>query len=167
MVRASGMSIQWSPGARWWQGSADMSDAALTRLQVVRLAEPVLYALIGVAGIGDAYEARAMRLACDPSHAPAALWGMPDLPFGTRELATDLPWDPPPIAAGGTAQVNVPLPGARAGDFAGAAWSAATSGAVFLAQVGATDVVTVTALNRTAAPLDLNPGTVRARVVKA
>ena len=167
MVRASGMSMQWSPGARWWQGSADMSDAALTRLQVVRLAEPVLYALIGIAGIGDAYEARAMRLACDPSQAPAALWGMPDLPFGTRQLAADLPWDPPPIAAGGTAQVNVPLHGARPGDFAGAAWSAATSGAVFLAQVGATDVVTVTALNRTAAALDLNPGTVRARVVKA
>ena len=69
--------------------------------------------------------------------------------------------------AGGTVQVNVALPGARPGDFASAAWSAATSGAVFLAQVGATDVVTVTVLNRTAAALDLNPGTVRARVVKA
>jgi len=167
LVRASGMSMQWSPTARWWQGSADMDDAALTRLQVVRLAEPVFYALIGIAGIGDPYEARAMRLACDPSQAPTALWGLPDLPFGTRELATDLSWDPPPIAAGGSVQVNVPLPGARPGDFASAAWSAATSGAVFLAQVGATDVVTVTALNRTAAPLDLNPGTVRARVVKA
>jgi hypothetical protein len=167
LVRASGMSMQWSPGARWWQGSADLDDAALTRLQVVRLAEPVFYALIGIAGIGAAYEARAMRLACHPSQSPAALWGLPDLPFGTRRLATDLPWDPPEIAAGGTAQVNVPLPGARPGDFAGAAWSAATSGAVFLAQVGATDVVTVTAYNRTAAALDLNPGTVRARVVKA
>lgn len=167
MVRASGMSMQWSATARWWQGSADMADAALTRLQVVRLEQPVFYALIGIAGFGDPYEARSMRLACDPSHAPAALWGMPDLPFGTRELVADLAWDPPAIAAGGTAQVNVPLPGARPGDFAGAAWSAATSGAVFLAQVGATDVVTVTALNRTAAALDLNPGTVRARVVKA
>jgi hypothetical protein len=167
LVRASGMSMQWSPTARWWQGSADMDDAAMTRLQVVRLAAPVFYALIGIAGIGDPYEARAMRLACDPSQAPAALWGLPDLPFGTRELATDLPWDPPDIAAGGTAQVNVPLPGARPGDFASAAWSAATSGAVFMAQVGATDVVTVTVLNRTAGPLDLNPGTVRARVVKA
>ena len=167
MVRASGMSMVWSPTARWWQGSADLSDAALTRLQVVRLAEPVFYALIGIAGIGDPYEARAMRLACDPSRSPAALWGMPDLPFGKRELLADLAWDPPAIAAGGTAQVNVPLPGARPGDFAGAAWSAATSGAVFMAQVGATDVATVTVLNRTAAALDLIPGTVRARVVKA
>lgn len=167
MVRASGMSMQWSPAARWWQGSADMGDPALTRLQVVRLAQPVLYALIGIAGFGDPYEARAMRLACDPSHAPAALWGMPDLPFGARELAADLAWDSPAIAAGGTVQVNVPLPGARPGDFAGAALSLATSGVVFLAQVGATDVVTVTAWNRTAAALDLNPGTVRARVVKA
>jgi len=167
MVRASGMSMVWSPTARWWQGSADLSDAALTRLQVVRLAAPVFYALIGIAGIGDTYEARALRMACDPSQAPSALWGLPDLPFGKRELVAELAWDPPAIAAGGTAQVNVPLPGARPGDFAGAAWSAATSGAVFLAQVGATDVVTVTALNRTAAALDLNPGTVRARVVKA
>ena len=167
LVRASGMSMQWSATARWWQGSADLEDGALTRLQVVRLAQPVFYALIGIAGFGIPYEARAMRLACDPSQSPAALWGLPDLPFGTRELATDLSWDPPPIAAGGTGQVNVPLPGARPGDFASAAWSSATSGAVFLAQVGATDVVTVTVLNRTAGPLDLNPGTVRARVVKA
>ena len=167
LVRASGMSMNWSPAARWWQGSADMSDAALTRLQVVRLAEPVFYALVGIAGTGEPYEARAMRLCCDPAHAPAAHWGLPDLPFGKRELLADMAWDPPPIPAGGTAQANVPLPGARPGDFASAAWSASTSGAVFLAQVGATDVATVTVLNRTAAPLDLNPGTVRARVVKA
>ena len=167
LVRASGMSMQWSPAARWWQGSADMTDASLTRLQVVRLAAPVFYALVGVAGFGEPYEARAMRLCCDPVHSPAALWGLPDLRFGTRELTADLAWDPPEIVAGGTARVDVPLPGARPGDFASAAYSLGTSGAVFMAQVGTADLATVIVLNRTAAPLNLNPGTVRARVVKA
>jgi hypothetical protein len=38
---------------------------------------------------------------------------------------------------------------------------------VFLAQIGAQDTVTVTAWNRSAGVVDLNPGTVRVRVVKA
>ena len=71
------------------------------------------------------------------------------------------------LAAGGSAQINVTLPGARAGDFAQAAYSVGTSGFVFLAQVASKDLVTVTAWNRTAAPFTLNPGTVRVRVVKA
>ena len=72
-----------------------------------------------------------------------------------------------PTEAGASAQVNVTVPGARPGDFASAAFSLATSGLVFLAQVGATDVVTVTAWNRSGAAIDLGAGTVRARVVKA
>jgi hypothetical protein len=167
LVRASGMSMQWSATPRWWQGSADMTDADLTRLQVVRLADAVAYAIIGVARIGTDYEVRALRLACDPAHAPAALWGLPALPFGVRELSAELAWDPPSIAAGGSAQVNVPLAGARPGDFAAASFSLATSGLVFLAQVGAADIVTVTAWNRSAIAIDLGAGTVRARVVKS
>ncbi|MGT4071497.1 UNVERIFIED_CONTAM: hypothetical protein I5919_22235, partial [Aeromonas hydrophila] len=45
--------------------------------------------------------------------------------------------------------------------------SLSTSGVVFLAQIGAQDTVSVTAWNRTGAAVDLNPGTVRVRVVKA
>ena len=167
LVRASGMGMTWSATGRWWQGNADFTDADLTRLQTIRLADQVAYAIIGVARIGVDYEVRAMRLACDPGYAPAALWGLPDLPFGGRELKAELAWDPPAIAAGGTAQLNVPLAGARPGDFASAAFSLATSGVVFLAQVGATDVVTVTAWNRSGGSVDLSAGTVRARVVKA
>ena len=37
----------------------------------------------------------------------------------------------------------------------------------FLAQIGAQDTVTVTVWNRSGAAVDLNPGTVRVRVVKA
>ncbi|WP_137125553.1 glycosyl hydrolase family 28-related protein [Roseomonas sp. HF4] len=167
LVRASGQSLTWNPTARWYQGAADMLDATLTRPQVVRLAPEVAYAIIGVVRIGTDYAVRAMRLGCDPLHAPALLYGQPTLPHGTRDLTAEAAWDPPSIAAGASAQVNVPLPGARPGDFATAAYSLSTSGVVFLAQVGATDVVTVTAWNRSGGAVDLAAGTVRARVSKA
>lgn len=166
LVRASGQTLTWNATARWYQGASDMTDATLTRPQVVRLAPQVAYAVIGVARIGTDYELRAMRLTCDPLHAPALLYGQPSLPHGVRELVAETAWDPPSIAAGGSAQINVALAGARPGDFASAAFSLATSGLVFLAQVGASDLVTVTAWNRTGVAIDLGAGTVRARVVK-
>jgi hypothetical protein len=166
LVRASGQSMVWNPAARWWQGSADMADATFTRPQVVRLEPGVAYAIIGLARIGTDYEVRAMRLGCDPLFAPPLLYGQPGLPHGGRELVAEAAWDPPSIAAGASAQINIALPGARPGDFASAGFSLATSGVVFLAQVGATDVVTVTAWNRSTIAIDLGAGTVRARVVK-
>jgi hypothetical protein len=167
LVRASGMSMQWNATARWWQGSADLNDANLTRLQVVRLEPAVAYAIIGVARIGTDYEVRAMRLACDPAQAPAILYGMPGLPHGSRELRAEQAWEPAAIAAGGTAQVSVPVAGARPGDFVQAAYSLSTSALVFLAQIGAQDVVTVTVWNRSGGSVTLSPGTVRVRVVKS
>jgi hypothetical protein len=167
LVRASGQSLVWNPAARWYQGSADMADATLTRPQVVHLEPQVAYAIIGLARIGTDYEVRSMRLACDPLFSPPLLYGLPGLPHGGRDLVAEAAWDPASIAAGGVAAINVPLTGARPGDFASAAFSLATSGVLFLAQVGATDVVTVTAWNRSGAAIDLAAGTVRARVVKA
>ena len=167
MVLFSGASASWNAGARWWQTSADLTDAASTRLQAIRLAPQVATAIIGVARITADYEVRAMRLFCDASFAPALLYGLPGLPHGAREVRGEAAWDPPSIAAGASAQVNVALPGARAGDVAQASFSQATSGVVFLANVGATDVVTVTAWNRTGAAIDLAAGTVRVRAVKA
>jgi hypothetical protein len=133
----------------------------------VRLEPQVAYAIIGVARIGTDYEVRAMRLACDPSQSPQLLYGLPGLPHGARELRGELGWDPPSIAAGGTTQVNVTVPGARPGDFVQAAYTLATSGIVFLAQIGAQDTVTVTLWNRSGGAVDLGPGTVRVRVVKS
>jgi hypothetical protein len=167
LVRASGQSLVWNADARWWQGTADMTDGSLTRPQVVHLEPQVAYAIIGLVRIGVDYEVRAMRLCCDPLFAPPLLYGQPGLPHGTRELVAEAAWDPPSIAAGGSVQLSVPLAGARPGDFASAAFSLATSGIVFFAQVGATDVVSVTAWNRTGAAIDLGAGMVRARVVKA
>lgn len=163
---ASGQSLQWNPAARWWQGAADMEDATLTRLQAVRLGPSVGYAVIGLARIAADYEVRALRLFCDPRHAPALLYGLPDLRHGARALTGELAWDPPSIAAGATAQIHVPVPGARPGDFVQAAFSLATTGIVFLAQIGALDTVTVTAWNRSGVALDLGAGTVRVRVTK-
>lgn len=164
---ASGQSLQWNPAARWWQGAADMADATLTRLQAVELGPGVGYAVIGLARVAADYEVRAMRLLCDPRHAPAVLYGLPGLRHGARDLTAELGWDPPSIAAGASAQISVPLPGARPGDFVQAAFSLSTSGVVFLAQIGAQDTVTVTAWNRSGAAVDLGAGTVRVRVTKA
>jgi hypothetical protein len=166
-VLASGQSLQWNPAARWWQGAADMEDATLTRLQGLRFSSAVGFAVIGLARIGVDYEVRAMRLCSDPRHAPAVLYGLPDLRHGVRELVAEQGWDPPSIAAGATAQTNVTVNGARPGDFVQAAFSLSTSGVVFLAQIGAQDTVTVTAWNRSGAAVDLNNGTVRVRVLKA
>lgn len=95
------------------------------------------------------------------------LYGLPDLRHGTRDLVAEQAWDPPSIAAGGSAQTHVPVSGAQPGDFVQAAYSLSTSGVVLLAQIGAQDTVTVTAWNRSGGAVDLNPGTVRVRVVKA
>jgi hypothetical protein len=167
LVLASGQSVVWNPTARWWQGAADMDDPGLSRLQAVRLAPAVAYAIIGVARLQQDYELRAIRLHCDPRHAPAVLYGLPDLPHGSREMVVDAAWDPPSIPAGGSAQANITVTGARPGDFVQAAYSLSTSGVVFLAQIGAGDTVTVTAWNRSGAAVDLNPGTVRVRVLKS
>lgn len=167
MVRASGQTMQYSSGARWWQGTSDMTDANLTRLQTVRLEPQVAYAIIGIGRLTDDFEVRAMRIACDPAFSPSVLYGQPGLPHGVRELRAEASWDPVSTAAGGSVTLNVSVPGARPGDFCQAAFSLATSGMIFLAQVGATDVVTVTAWNRSASTIDLAAGIVRVRVTKA
>ncbi|WP_270937979.1 phage tail fiber protein [Falsiroseomonas oryzae] len=166
LVLASGQSVQWNAAARWWQGAADMEDATLTRLQAVRLSAAVGYAVIGVARIDRDYEVRAMRLGCDPRHAPAVLYGLPDLRHGARELVAEAAWDPGSLAAGANATQNVTVPGARPGDFVQAAFSVATT-LLFQAQVSAQDTVTAVLWNRTGGAVDLSPGTLRVRVVKA
>lgn len=166
LVIASGQALAWNPTARWWQGTADMEDATLTRLQAIRLAPQVGFAVIGVARIGRDYEMRAMRLHCDPRHAPALLYGLPDLRHGARELIGEVAWDPASLAAGATATTTVTVPGARPGDFVHASFTTATI-LPFIAQVSAQDTVTVVLWNRTAAAVDVPAGTVRVRVVKA
>ena len=171
LVRASGMSLSYVEGPRWWQGNADLSDEDLTRLQVVRLDPRVAHAIIGVARVSEDYEVRAMRISCDPAFSPAVLYGLPDLPVGTRELVAETGWTPGEIPGNGSVQIRVPLTGFRPGDFVQAAFSLPTSGVMFLAGYSHTvdhvGHVAVTAWNRTAAPVTLGAGTVRVRAVKA
>ena len=171
LVRASGMSLSYVDGPRWWQGNADLTDEALTRLQVVRLDPSVAYAIIGVARVSTDYEVRSMRLYCDPAFSPPVLYNLPDLAFGTRQIQTETPWDLPPIPSGGTTQTNIALPGLRPGDFIQASFSLATSGVMFMASYGGTingdPVVTVVAWNRSTVPIDLGAGTLRLRAVKS
>jgi hypothetical protein len=167
LVLASGQSLVWNATARWWQGTADMTDGGLTRLQAVRLAPQVATAIIGICRVDQDYEARAMRLYCEPRHAPALLYGVPSYPHGSRELTAEMAWDPPSIAAGGTAQVNMTVDGASPGDFVQASFSVATTAVLFLATVGAADTVTVVAWNRATSAIDLAGGTLRVRVTKA
>lgn len=167
MVRASGQAMVWNATARWWQGSADMTDGGLTRLQAVRLAPQVATAIIGICRIDTDYEARALRLYCEPRHAPALLYGVPAFPHGSREIVAEMAWDPPGIAAGATQQVNITVTGASPGDFVQATFSVATTAILFLATVGAADTVTVVAWNRATTAIDLAGGTLRVRVTKA
>lgn len=166
-VRLSGGSAAWNATARWFETSAELSDANLNRLQSIRLDPSIAFAIIGVHAVGAPGTLRALRLFTPPEHAPALVTGTPFVPAGAAVLRAEAEWDPPSLAAGATTQLNVPLAGARPGDHAQAAFSLASSGVLFLAQVGATDVVTVVAWNRTAAPVDLAAGTVRVRLVKS
>lgn len=167
LARASNQTLVWNAAARWWQSSADLADATLSRLQAIRLAPEVATAVIGVARVDRDYEVRALRLYCEPRHAPALLYGLPNLPHGSREIVVETSWDPPSLAPGATAQLNITVPGAFPGDFVQASFSVSTTGVVFLATVGAGGVVTVIAWNRSTIAIDLAGGTLRVRVVKA
>ncbi|WP_439579034.1 glycosyl hydrolase family 28-related protein [Elioraea sp.] len=167
MARASGQTLAWNAAARWWQGSADMTDASLTRLQAIRLAPQVATAIIGICRVDQDYEARALRLYCEPRHAPALLYGLPGLPHGSRDLIAEAAWDPPSIAAGATTQFNMTVTGASPGDLVEASFSVATTAILFLGTVGAANTVTVVAWNRAGSAIDLGGGTLRVRVTKA
>lgn len=166
LVRFSSGSASYNATAKWWQTSADLSDAALNRLTAIRLDPSVAYAIVGVFANGGATVVRALRLFCPPEHAPQVVNGSPFLPAGRAVVEVDHSFDPGSIAAGATAQENVTVADAKPGDFCSVAWSAGTTGMVFAAQVGATDTVTLILWNRTGAPLDLAAGTARVRVEK-
>ncbi len=167
LVRFSGGSVAWNAASRWFETTADLSDANLSRLQAIRLDPAVVFAIVGVYAAGTPGTLRALRLFTPPEHAPSLVTGTPFVPAGSNVLHAEAAWDPPAIAAGATAQLTVSLTGARPGDYVQAAFSLATSGVIFAAQVGATDKVTVTAWNRTADSADLVAGTVRVRLVKS
>lgn len=77
-------------------------------------------------------------------------------------------WDPPSVAAGANTTTTVPTPGAVVGAPVSATFSLALPAQVtLLAQVTATDTVTVTLLNGTAGAVDLGSGTLSVRAARA
>ncbi|MCK8784333.1 phage tail fiber protein [Roseomonas sp. NAR14] len=167
LVRLSGQSVAYAAGPRWWQASADMTDAGLTRLQTVRLDAGVAYAIIGLARIDTDYEVRAMRLACDPAFSPAVLYGLPGLPLGRREIVVESAYTPPAIAGGANVQTEIAVTGARVGDFVQVGYSQNNSAIVLLGQVSRNNYVMVTLWNRAGGSITLDAGTLRLRVQKA
>ncbi|MCX7604919.1 MAG: hypothetical protein N2036_12655 [Bryobacteraceae bacterium] len=170
-VLLSNQGITYDSGTpRWWEGNAVFEDATLTRLQRVSiLSSTARYAFIGVRGHLTASETslRALRLYCPAEHAPRVLAGLPRR-WGSRELVGQVDFDFASIAAGATAQLTggIPVPRARAGDHVSVACSINSSQVMFLATIGATETVTVTAWNRSGSAIDPAPATFYARVLK-
>lgn len=155
---------------RWWAGNANFEDATLTRLQRVSiLSATARYAFIGVQGgdVAASTSLRALRLYCPAEHAPRVIAGGPRR-WGSRELLGQVDFDFPSIAAGATAQLTggITVTRARAGDHVSVACSINSSQVMFLATIGASEQVTVTAWNRSGAPIDPANATFYARVLK-
>lgn len=79
-------------------------------------------------------------------------------------LVATVTTDPPNIAAGSAARIDVPVIGARMGDFAVASIAPNDPGISLAASVTAADVVTVWLRNNSAAAIDLPSGQLRVRV---
>ena len=81
-----------------------------------------------------------------------------------RVSVVDVTADPPSLAAGARVSVAVPCPGAKAGDFALASFSAPHADVALSAHVSAAESVTVWFVNNGAGAVDLASGTLRVRV---
>jgi len=82
------------------------------------------------------------------------------------KLAASINYDPPVIAAGGSASASVGVAGAVIGDTVLASFNRALQGMKIRAEVTAADTVTVTLENPTGASVDLGVGLLTARVVR-
>lgn len=76
-------------------------------------------------------------------------------------------YDPPSINAGATLTLAVTVNGASFGDYVMASFSSDLGGITLTAYVSAANTVTFAFFNGTVSPIDLAPGTIRARVISA
>lgn len=81
-------------------------------------------------------------------------------------LGASAAYDPPSIAAGGSASTTVAVAGAAMGDFVDVSFSLSRQGVIFYGEVTAAGTVTVRLYNPTAGAVDLGSGTIRVRVSK-
>jgi hypothetical protein len=86
--------------------------------------------------------------------------------FQTNFLYGSATWDPGSIAVGASATTTITVTGAEVGDIVECSFSLSLSGLSLTGYVSSGDTITVVLLNNTAAPVDLNSGTVRVQVTK-
>jgi len=165
-VLFSNMNSVWIPAQNWWDGAANLDNLsggiALNKLQRVTLSGSAKYAVIGVRG-GDSYTAannlvRALRLYTGGTDAPRVLSGGSRV-WGKREYFASATWDPPSVAAGGTATTNISVPGVVPGDAVSVGFSQSTT-LPLIGSVSTADTVTVRLNNPTGAAVDLGSNTV-------
>ena len=72
-VLTSLTTMLWNAPSKSWTGGATMADASLNRRMMVRLADAVAVAQIGVVGLDGRIELEALRLYSLPEAAPALL----------------------------------------------------------------------------------------------
>jgi hypothetical protein len=170
-VLASLTTMLWNGPAKGWSAGAPMDDSNLNRRQTIRVGPGVAYALVGVVGFDGPIDLQALRLYGLPEAAPAVLNGTPLLSgllsgSGRRELAAEVSWDLPSLAAGATSLLDVTLTGARVGDLAQA--SLATSSRFFEldATAWSNNTVRVLARNVSNTTIDLGAAPLSVQVTK-
>ena len=117
-------------------------------------------------GFDGQIELEALRLFGLPEAAPAVLYACPAVPVGTRSLALETTWDPPSLAAGATANIDVTVPGARRGDSTDASLDTNSIAFVLDCHVWSNNSVRVTARNVSASTVDLVAAALSVGVVK-
>lgn len=85
---------------------------------------------------------------------------------GTATTTGSATWDPPNIITGAQATTTVTVPGAALGDYVEVSFSLSLGGGILSGYVSAAGTVTVVLGNLSGADINLNSGTVRAKVIK-
>jgi hypothetical protein len=78
----------WNAPSQPWTGGATMDGASLNWRMMVRLADAVAFAQVGIVGLDRQIELEALRLYGLPEAAPALLYGTPTLPVGQRAFSS-------------------------------------------------------------------------------
>lgn len=151
-VTFSSANCVWSPGddgqghpveglgtSRWWEMNVNLDEPLTINLagspvdtvqginkhQRIRLHENAAYAAIGVRGGQADAVLRSLRLYCSPVQAPPLLYGG-NRGWGQRERSVIVAYDPPSLASGARAGVEVAFPGVRYGDIVAAGFTPST-----------------------------------------
>ena len=145
---------------------ASTADGSLNCRQTIRVGASVAFAQVGIVGFDGQIEIEALRFFGLPEAAPAVLYACPSVPIGTRSLALETTWDLPNLTAGSTTNTDVPVPGARRGDFADVSLDTSSIAFVLDCHVWSNNSVRVMARNVSASTVDLAAAALSVQLVK-